>query len=93
MMQEVLAKPGYEALPLAQQEFYELCIEETYDTRGRWFLVKRTHASWSEVDRRFMWDAPETERWLTLEKAQEQHGLWLEALRAKGFTQSDMDFF
>src|SRR5665213_2495371 len=35
VMQEVLSKPGAETLPLAEQEFYELCIEESDDVLSR----------------------------------------------------------
>jgi hypothetical protein len=93
MMQEVLAKPGYEDLPLSEQEFYEICLEETIDGLGGWFVVKQTRASWSEIDRGFMWDKAEREKWLTLEKAQECYRVRLQALRDDGFTQSDMDLF
>ena len=91
VLQEVLSKPGAETLPLAEQEFYELCIEESDDVFRPGFVVKQTCAEWSEIDRQVMWESPEWERWPTLKKAKEKCGEWRKALAAKGFTQSDLD--
>ena len=49
VLQEVLLKPGAETLPLAEQEFYELCIEESDNVFRPGFIVKQTHAQWSEI--------------------------------------------
>jgi hypothetical protein len=92
VFQEVLSKPGAETLPLAEQEFYELCIEESDDVFRPGFVVKQTRAEWNEIDRQVMWEDPEWERWPTLKKAQEKCEEWRKALAAKGFTQSDMDY-
>jgi hypothetical protein len=43
-MQEVVSKLGAETLPLAEQEFYELSIEESEDAFRPGFVVKQTHA-------------------------------------------------
>ena len=93
VLQEVLSKPGAETLPLAEQEFYELCIEESDDVFRPGFIVKKTRAQWSEIDRQVMWEDPEWARWPTLKKAQERCEEWRKALAAKGFTQSLMDLF
>jgi hypothetical protein len=92
VLQEVLSKPGAEALPLAQQEFFELCIEEWDDVFRPGFVVRQTRAQWSEIDRQVMCESPEWERWPTLRKAKEKCEEWRKALAAKGFTQSDFDF-
>ena len=92
VLQEVLSKPGAETLPLAEQEFYELCIEESDDVFRPGFIVKQTHAQWSEIDRQVMWEEPEWESWPTLQKAKDRCEEWRKALAAKGFTQSDLDF-
>jgi hypothetical protein len=92
VFQEVVSKPGAETLPLAEQEFYELCIEESDDIWRPGFVVKQTHAQWSEIDQQEMWEEPEWERWPTLKKAKERCEEWRKALAAKGFTQSDLDF-
>ncbi len=50
VLQEVLSKPGTETLPLAEQEFYELCIEESDDIWRPGFVVTQTRGQWSEID-------------------------------------------
>jgi hypothetical protein len=92
VFQEVLSKPGADNAPLAEQEFIELCIEESDDNWRPGFIVKQTHAQWSEIDGQVMWEEPEWERWPTLKKAKERCEEWRKALAARGFTQSDMDF-
>jgi hypothetical protein len=92
VLQEVLSKPGAGTLPLAEQEFFELCIEESVDIWRPGFVLKQTHAQWSEIDGQVMWEDPELERWPTLKTAKERCDRWRKALAAKGFSQSDMDF-
>ena len=46
VMQEVLSKPGAETRPLAEREFFELCIEESDDIWRPGFIVRQTHAQW-----------------------------------------------
>jgi hypothetical protein len=91
VLQKVLSKAGSETLPLAEQEFYELCIEESNDVFRPGFIEKQTRAQWSEIDRQVMWEGPEWEPWPTLNKAQEKCEERRKALAAKGFTQSDLD--
>ena len=91
VLQEVLLKPGAETLPLAEQEFYELCIEESDNVFRPGFIVKQTHAQWSEIGGQVMWEEPKWERWPTLKKAKERCEEWRKALATKGFTQSDVD--
>ena len=92
VFQEVLSKPCAEAPLLAEQEFFELCVEESDDIWRPGYIVKQTHAQWSEIDRQVMWEEPEWERWPTLTKAKERCEEWRQNLAARGFTQSDMDF-
>ena len=91
VLQELLSKPGSESAPLAEQEFFELCIEESDDIWRPGFIVKQTHGQWSEIDGQVMWEEPEWELWPTLQKAKQRCGEWRKALAAKGFTQSDLD--
>lgn len=91
VLQEVISKPGAESLPLAEQEFFEFCIEESDDIWRPGFVVKQTHAQWSEIDRQVMWDEPECELWPTLMKAEKVCEGWRKALAAKGFTLSDLE--
>jgi hypothetical protein len=90
-MQEVLSKPGYEKLPLSERELYELRLDDSSDSWRPGFIVSEVYERWSEIDRQFMLVASESERWPTLEKAKERYEARREALRAKGFTQSDME--
>ena len=83
VLQEVLSKPDAEILPLAEQEFYELSIEESDDVFRPGYVVKKTHAQWSEIDGQVMWEDPEWERWPTLKKAKERCEEWRKALAAK----------
>lgn len=92
MVQEVLSKPEGENLPLAEQEFYELCVEEYDDGWRPVFIVKQTRAQWSEIDRQVMWEEPAWERWPTLTKAKEICEERRMALVARGFTQSDLEY-
>ena len=92
MLQEVLSKAGAETRPLAEQEFYELCIEESDDAFRPGFIVKQSRAQWSEIDGQVIWKEPACERWPTLKSANDKCEEWRKALGAKGFTQSDMDF-
>src|ERR1035438_5929417 len=85
VLQEVLSKPGADNAPLAEQEFYELCIEESNDVFRPGFIVKKAHAQWVEIDGQVMWEDPEWERWPTLQKAKERCEEWRKALAAKGF--------
>jgi hypothetical protein len=87
----VLSKPGAESAPLAEQEFYELSIEESDDAFRPGFVVKQTRAQWSEIDGQVMWEEPKWERWPTLKKAKEVCEAWRKALATKGFAQSDME--
>ena len=91
-MQEVLAKPGYEKLPLSEQEFYELCLDESEDTWGRSFVVRQAHVEWSEIDRQFMFDDFQSERFADLQRAKRRYEAWRQALVDKGFSPSDMEF-
>src|ERR1035437_6243170 len=86
VLQEVLSKPDAEILPLAEQEFYELSIEESDDAFRPGFIVKQSRAQWSEIGGQVMWEGPEWERWPTLKKAKERCDEWRKALAAKGFT-------
>ena len=92
VFQEMLSRPDSENLPLAQQEFYELCIEDSDDVFRPGFVVKQTRAEWSEIDRQVMWESPEWERWPTLKKAKEKCEERRKVLAARGFTQSDLDW-
>jgi hypothetical protein len=91
--QEVLSRSRDERKPLAQQEFYELRIEESDDIWRPGFVVKQIRAVWNEAAKIMKWEEPEFERWPTLRKAQERCEARRDALRTQGFDFSDMDLF
>jgi hypothetical protein len=93
MMHKVLSKPGYEKFPPSEQEFYELRIDDSDDALCPGFVVKQTRVGWSESDKRFLWEEPDCERWPALKQAHARYDIRLQALRAKGFTESDMEPF
>lgn len=92
VVQEVLAKPGYETLSLAEQEFYELRLDDLDDLGRRRFFVKQAHIQWSEIDQQMMWDIPPAESFPTLAQAEARYESRRKALVKMGFSQSDMDF-
>lgn len=89
--QEVLSRSNDEAKPLADQEFYELRIEESDDIWRPGFVLKQIHAAWDEAAQKVMWADPESERWPTLHKAQERCAARRDTLRAQGFDYSDLE--
>jgi hypothetical protein len=91
LMQEILSRPGYEKIARSEREFYELCVEESGDRGRPGFVVKQARAIWNESDKLFSWERPEWERLPTLKEAKERYEARREALRAKGFTDSDME--
>jgi hypothetical protein len=92
-MQEILSKSGCEILPLSEQEFYELRIDDSPDPNWPGFVVMQSRASWSEADQQMMWDGIETEHWITYQAAQNRYAVRKQLLAEKGFTESDMDLF
>ena len=93
MTHEVLSKPGYEKLRRPEQEFYELRIDDSDDIWRPGFVVKQIRIRWSECDQRFVWEEPDWEQLPTIKQAHEIYEIRLQALRAKGFTESDMKPF
>jgi hypothetical protein len=93
MMHKVLSKPGYEKFSLSEQEFYELRIDDADDALFPGLVVKQTRIGCNENDKRFLCEEPDCERWPGLTQAQARDDIRLQALRAKGFTESDMETF
>ena len=90
-MQEVFSKPDDSKKPLHEQEFWEVSLFDSPELWRPGFIVEQSRMAWSELDRTFICDEVETERWPTLEKAKERYELRRLALVKKGFSQSDMD--
>lgn len=104
LMQEVLSKTNDPNIPLHEQEFYELRLDDLgfpfrpkfIDSMGavarHRFLVLQAHASWSEIDRDIMWDGFDHDECSTLEVAERRYEERRAAIVKKGFIYSDMDF-
>ena len=91
-MREVFSQPGDENVPVTQQEFCELRISDQSSSWNPGFTVTQWWIRWSEIDRQFMGEDVEIERWPTLQKAQERYEARREALIAKGFVHADIVF-
>ena len=92
-MQEVLLKTDDPKIPLREQEFYELRIDDSDDIWKPGYFVKQAHAQWSEIDRQIMWDGFDFDQCPTLEMAKERYAERKNVLAERGFIYSDMDIF
>ena len=91
-MHEVFSKPEVSSKPIEQQEYWEIRLFESDEPSVSGYLVQQSRAVWSTIDRQFMFDEIETERWPTLEKAQQRYEARRFELVSRGFSESDMDF-
>ncbi|MGC1421531.1 MAG: hypothetical protein WA354_02885 [Terracidiphilus sp.] len=91
-MQEVFSRADEHGVSSHDQEFYELRLYDEDDTWCSAPMIMQSRATWSELDRQFMWDEIETERFATHDKARERYAARRLALADKGFVVSDMDF-
>jgi hypothetical protein len=104
MMQEVLSKTTDSNVPLEEQEYFELRLDDLgfpfrsqfIDILGivarRRYIVREAHASWSEIDRDIMWEGYEHEECSTHEEAELRYEERRAAIVKKGFIHSDMEF-
>jgi hypothetical protein len=92
-MREMLSKTDDTNIPLSEQEYYEVRLDDSDDIWQPGFIVKQAHAFWSDIDRAIMWDEFESERFLILELAKKRYGARRRALAEKGFIYPDMDLF
>jgi hypothetical protein len=104
MMQEVLSKSTDPHVPLQEQEYFELRLDDLgtpfrpqlVNSLGvfvrRRFIVREAHAAWSEIDRDLMWEGYELDECSSLEEAQRRYELRRAVIEDKGFIYSDMDF-
>jgi hypothetical protein len=91
-MQEVLSRTKDTQVPLKEQEYYELRLDDIVSTTGTRFRFGEAHASWSEIDRQMMWDSMPNEEFATLEDARRRYDERRAALAKRGYIYSDMDF-
>ena len=99
-MHEVLSKTTDPNVPLHEQEYYELRLDDLgtpfrprfIDSMGaiarHRFLVLESHSAWSEIDCNVMWDSFEHDECLTLEEAQQRYECRRAAIVEKGFIYS-----
>lgn len=92
-MQEILSRTDDSRVPLRDQEFYELRLDDLGDLWERRFVVGEAHAQWHEECEQVVWDEAETEILPTLEEAEARYAKRRKALGEKGFIYSDMDIF
>jgi hypothetical protein len=92
VMHEVLSRPGEDDKPIDEQECWVLELLECGDSYQPSFVVQQSCGTWSEIDRRFMFDQVETERWPLLKEAEDHYETRRRLLVEKGFVHSDMDF-
>jgi hypothetical protein len=91
-MQEVLSRPGESDKPISEQEYWTLEPLDFTENYQPAFVVQQACGRWSEIDRQFMFEQIETERWPLLIDAEERYEIRRLALVKKGFVHSDMDF-
>ena len=94
-MQEVFSKTADPNVSLQEREYFELRLDDlTYGlgvaVRHR-FLVRESHAAWSEIDRNVMWDGYEHDECSSLHDAELRYAIRREAIVDKGFIYSDLE--
>ncbi len=103
MMQEILSKTTDPNVPLEEQEYFELRLDDLgIPFRPQFigsmgaiirlrFIVREAHTAWSEIDRNIMWDGFEHDECSTLEEAEQRYAIRRDAIVDKGFIYSDME--
>jgi len=91
-MKEVLSRPGESDKSMAEQEYWTLALIDFIDSYRPGFEVQQACARWSEIDRQFMFDQVEAERWPLLVDAEGRYEARRRALVERGFVHSDMEF-
>jgi hypothetical protein len=89
-MHEFFSKTNDPTIPLKDQEFYELRLEDS-EVECPGFLVRQTHFSWCELERQIMFDQTLYERYRTLKAAKARYAQRRQLLVGHGFIQSDRD--
>ena len=92
VIQEVLSRPGESNKPLNEQEYWTLAVIDFTESYRPGFEVHQGCAKWSEIDRQFMLENIETERWPLLLDAEGRYEVRRRELVKKGFINSDMEF-
>jgi hypothetical protein len=91
VMQEALSRPRESDKSLDEQEYWVLKIFDRTESYLTGFVVQQSCGRWSEVDRQFMFEQIETERWPLLLDAETRYEARRLVLAKRGFVHSDMD--
>lgn len=91
-MQELLFKSGNQSLPLSEQEFYELRMDDLPEPDSPGFVIVESRASWNDTSNDMILNEIEKEHWATYETAKNRYMARRQLLAEKGFTESDLDF-
>ena len=92
VMQEVLSRPGESDEPISEQGYWTLELLDYTESYQPGFVVQQACGRWSDIDRQFMFEQFEIERWPLLIDAEERFETRRLSLVKKGFVHSDMDF-
>jgi len=102
-MQEVFSKTADPNVPRQEQECFELRIDDFgtkfrpqfIDSLGKVvrhrYLVRESHAAWSEIDHNVMWDRVEHDEYSSLHDAEPRYAIRRDDIVDKGFIYSDME--
>lgn len=90
-MNELLWKENTPKLPLAEQVYCELALEDATESSESPYVVRRTYYSWSEEQRRMAPADRVIDRAYTLEEADARYAQQRQILAEQGFVHSDMD--
>jgi hypothetical protein len=92
VMEEVFSRPGESDKPVSEQEYWALELLDWTESYQPCFVVQQASGLWNKVDRQFMFEQIETERWPLLIDAEQRYEALRLALMKKGFVLSDMEF-
>lgn len=91
IMNELFWKTNGPDLPLAEQEYYELALEEPPNLWGTVYVVRRTHYEWDEAQGQMIPSDHIIDRIKTLEESKARYEAHRQILADLRFTHSDMD--
>ena len=93
-MQEVFSKATDPNVPLQEQEYSKLRIDDLIYGLGtvvrHHFLVRQAHAASSEIDRDVIWDGFEHDECSKLHDAELRYSIRRDAIVDKGFIHVDL---
>jgi hypothetical protein len=90
VIQEVLSRLGESDKPINEQEYRTLELLDFTESYQPGFVVQQSWGRWNEIDRQFMFEDIETERWPSLIDAETRYEVRRLALMKSGFVHSDM---